>query len=422
MQRTQDQLTVMSFGEHLEELRRRLLRALLVMGGAVVVALFFQGHIVEFLARPHQRVMADLALSGQASALQRELATINANLAAVSAAEGAMALASARTMAALRSDSRALRESLGGAADPRLGQLAGILDRLLALEEGGAWATLDEALVDVGGLADLPANRVPGAAAGAWPAVAAQAQALVECRRAWQKIPAAAHRPVSEEAARTLEWARRDLDQVLRRARELTLEGAPEAPLQLLRYTDSFKAHIFSAVLAGLLIGLPWLAFELWGFVAAGLYPAERRAVRPFLPISLLCMVLGVTFAYTVIAPVGLAYLGNYGASTLLETSFTISDYLSLIITLMLGMALVFQLPLVMVFASRAGLIEPEVFRRYRKYSILGALVVGAMLTPPDVVSQLLLAGPLILLYELGTWASTLMVRHDQARRKKGNP
>ena len=121
---------------------------------------------------------------------------------------------------------------------------------------------------------------------------------------------------------------------------------------------------------------------------------------------AFLLLAAGVNFAYWILVPVGLSFLGGYGDPALLAASFTLKDYMGLVFTLVLGMGLIFQLPLLMVLLTRTGIVAVSFFREYRKVAIMTAVVFGAFLTPPDVVTQMLMAGPLVLLYELGIYAS----------------
>ena len=121
--------------------------------------------------------------------------------------------------------------------------------------------------------------------------------------------------------------------------------------------------------------------------------------------------ILGILFGYFILIPVGLRYLATFGHESLVQSSITLGDYLSLFITLTLAVGLIFELPLVMIFLSFIGIVDPEDFSAYRRYFILVALVLGAFLTPPDIFTQLMMAIPLLVLFELGVWASKLVVK-----------
>lgn len=408
------QLQTMSFGEHLEELRGRILRALLATVLGVVVALIFQDELLRVLSRPHQRAMSGLVDRQEAIRFDKEVTAVRDRLVGLPAGVGT---AAARAEREAMSEAEGRQEAVGAVQDPAVKAL--LLDLYRRNEEqrfqinaytgvrtaGKALeARLQAALVDE----NLPTNaRDP---------LEQSVEKIAEILALYEQWPRGAVVPGAETDEPTFRASQRELENAGDRLQRVVDRRHDEIPLKVLKYTDSFFAHIKVSLLAGLVLGLPWLTLELWRFIAAGLYPSERRSVRPFLPISLLFLALGGAFAYYVLAPVGLTYLGGYGSQQLLESSFTLRDYISLLITLVLGMALVFQLPLVMVFLSRAGFVEVELFRKYRKFSILGALAVGALLTPPDVVTQSLMAGPLVILYETGILASEFLSKKKASK------
>jgi sec-independent protein translocase protein TatC len=221
---------------------------------------------------------------------------------------------------------------------------------------------------------------------------------------------------------RVVEFPGRSFEQVARLSIVIEQDSAQLSgwrqrakPLALLSYSEAFFSYVKLSLMLGMVAALPWITYEMWKFIAAGLFDRERKAVRPFLPVAFLLLASGVSFAYLVLIPIGLSFLGGYGDPELLQATFTLKEYLSLVFTLILGMGIVFQLPLAMIFLNRSGILEVESFRKYRKYAILGAVLMGAMLTPPDVVTQLLMAGPLTLLYEIGIIACTMIGKKKSA-------
>jgi sec-independent protein translocase protein TatC len=193
-----------------------------------------------------------------------------------------------------------------------------------------------------------------------------------------------------------------------------TMEALGEPiELNVLRYQDPFLAHLKLAIVGGLFLGLPVLVWHLWRFVAVGLYARERRTVRVVAPLVTGCFVLGVLFGYFVLVPIGLRFLAVYGDRSALVNRINLGDYLSLFLTLTLALGLVFQLPLIMWSLTRLGIVRAAQYARVRKYAIFGAVIVAAILTPPDVITQLLMAGPLVILFEVGIlitggWEHTL--------------
>jgi sec-independent protein translocase protein TatC len=145
----------------------------------------------------------------------------------------------------------------------------------------------------------------------------------------------------------------------------------------------------------------PVIFSQIWRFVAPGLYRHEKQVLIPFTAVSTLCFVGGTAFGYFVVFPPAFQFLLGY-SSAFLEPMPSVDEYFSLALRLFLAFGLVFELPVFMVFLAKIGLVNTTFLRRYRKYALLIAFVVAAILTPtPDVINQLLMAGPLIVLYEI---------------------
>ncbi|MDF1836602.1 MAG: twin-arginine translocase subunit TatC [Planctomycetota bacterium] len=154
----------------------------------------------------------------------------------------------------------------------------------------------------------------------------------------------------------------------------------------------------------------PFLIWEAWGFIATGLYAAEKRMAYAYFPVSMILFFGGVLFGYFVMIPYALYFL-NLDSLGLegFEVQMGVDYYLGFLKGLSLALGFVFQLPVIMVALSRLGLVDPKDFSKFRKHTLVAALVVGALLTPPDPITQLLMAGPVILLYELGLRVSYLV-------------
>ncbi|MFO0985060.1 MAG: twin-arginine translocase subunit TatC [Planctomycetota bacterium] len=170
--------------------------------------------------------------------------------------------------------------------------------------------------------------------------------------------------------------------------------------LTIIKPTEGFVAYMEVAFYFSLLLGAPVLLYQMWQFIAAGLYDNEKRLVRKVLPFSLLLFALGLAFGYFVLLPMALNFLIGY--SSQLQPQIRIDEYSSLLVTFILLMGGVFQLPLLMVVLDRVGLVKVEVFVKQRRLAIVINFVVAAVVTPPDYVSQLMVAVPLLLLYEIG--------------------
>lgn len=165
------------------------------------------------------------------------------------------------------------------------------------------------------------------------------------------------------------------------------------------------------ACIVGLFFASPYIARELWGFVAAGLYRDERKYVRAFAPASFLLFLLGCVFGYFLLIPYALYGMVNMMPLDKVEAVLNIGDYLSLVMTLTIILGLVFQLPLVMVFLTKIGLATPARYRQWRRHAILGNVVLAAVLAPPDLLSMALFVLPLLVLYEAGLVCASLASR-----------
>lgn len=155
----------------------------------------------------------------------------------------------------------------------------------------------------------------------------------------------------------------------------------------------------------------PVLFYQLWRFIAPGLYHHEKRALLPFTFISSLCFLGGAAFGYFVVFPPAFSFLIGY-SSSFLEPMPAVSEYFSLALRLLLAFGVVFELPVFMVFLAKIGVVNKQFLQKNRKYAFLIAFIVAAILTPtPDIVNQLLMAGPLIVLYEVSIIAVSLLVK-----------
>jgi sec-independent protein translocase protein TatC len=144
---------------------------------------------------------------------------------------------------------------------------------------------------------------------------------------------------------------------------------------------------------------------QMWGFIAAGLYDHEKKAVRTFFPVSVVLFAFGCAMAYLMILPVGLRFLIGFSHTLDVTTNFGVGDYLSLLLSLVFGMGIAFQMPLLILFLEATGLVEREAFAKNWRIAVLAAFVVAMVVTPdPTPVSQILMALPLVGLYFLGVW------------------
>lgn len=191
-------------------------------------------------------------------------------------------------------------------------------------------------------------------------------------------------------------------------------QALPEGTsLVFITATEPFFTFLKIGALAGLLVALPVIFWQLWSFIAPGLYQHEKRYVIPFVLASTLCFAVGTFFGFRYVFPMAFKVLIEFGTSSGdLNAMLSMGAYLSLSSKLLLAFGLVFELPVVIFFLARMGVVDHKMLARNRKFALLAAFLIGAMLTPPDVFSQTALALPFIVLYEIGIVVARLFGKH----------
>jgi apolipoprotein N-acyltransferase len=183
--------------------------------------------------------------------------------------------------------------------------------------------------------------------------------------------------------------------------------------LQSLRVMTWFIVSLQVALLGGLIIASPIVFYQLWRFIAPGLLSRERRLVFPIISLSVICFLLGAAVAYYIVLPLGLRFFLSLEPADMVS-QWAVDEYIGFVLRLLLGFGVVFEMPVVSLFLSRIGLLTPDYLRRIRRYAIVGIFLTAAVFTPPDPISQLLMALPLLLLYEISIGISHL----SQPRRR----
>lgn len=169
--------------------------------------------------------------------------------------------------------------------------------------------------------------------------------------------------------------------------------------------TEAFFAEMWIAFIAGMFLCSPYIFYQIWSFVAPGLYSHEKRWIIPIAMCSALFFVSGALFGYFVVFPFGFEFFASYASDILMFTP-KLDEYLGFALKLLFAFGIVFELPLFIFFLARLGIVSHEGLRAKRKYAVLGAFIVAAALTPPDAISQTMMAVPLVVLYEVGIWGA----------------
>jgi sec-independent protein translocase protein TatC len=194
----------------------------------------------------------------------------------------------------------------------------------------------------------------------------------------------------------------------------LLLQRPMPTRLVFIAPTEAFFVNLKVAFYAGLFLSVPLLLFQIWKFVAPGLYEHERQYSLPFLFVSTALFLIGAAFAYLVILPIALHFLLAQGGE-LWTPNITLSNYLSFCMHLILAAGLIFQFPVLMYFLAKIGVVTPAFLAKNRKYAVLAAFTISAILTPPDVFSQVLLAIPLFLLFEVSIFVAKRVASGSEA-------
>ncbi|MCG2420239.1 twin-arginine translocase subunit TatC [Aequorivita sp. F47161] len=183
-----------------------------------------------------------------------------------------------------------------------------------------------------------------------------------------------------------------------------------------------FSAHMWTSIYAGIIVAFPYILYEFWRFISPGLREKERKTSRGFIFIASLLFFLGVLFGYYLITPLSINFLGNYQVSKEVFNDFDLDSYIALVRTSVLACGIVFELPIIMYILTKIGLITPEILRKNRKFALIIVLILSAVITPPDIVSQIIVAIPIVILYEVSIYISKVVIRNqkkEENRRKR---
>jgi len=175
-----------------------------------------------------------------------------------------------------------------------------------------------------------------------------------------------------------------------------------------------FSAHLWTSVLAGFIVSFPYIIFEFWKFISPGLYEKERKNARGFIFIASLLFFIGVLFGYYIVTPLSINFLGNYSVSNEIFNDFDLSSYIGLLRASVLASGIIFELPIIIYFLTRVGIVTPEFLRKNRKISLVLVLSLSAIITPPDIASQIIVSIPILMLYEVSIIIAKVVTRNQK--------
>jgi len=184
-----------------------------------------------------------------------------------------------------------------------------------------------------------------------------------------------------------------------------------EIPIQItnLQMTGQFSAHVWTSIVFGIILAFPYILYELWKFIRPALYEHEKKAGITFIVVSSLLFGLGILFGYFIITPLSINFFGNYNITDQITNQIKLSSYLSMIRTTILANGIVFELPVIIFFLAKFGLITSDFLRENRKYAVILVLILAAFITPPDLISQIIVAIPLLILYEVSIYIAKMI-------------
>jgi sec-independent protein translocase protein TatC len=179
-----------------------------------------------------------------------------------------------------------------------------------------------------------------------------------------------------------------------------------------------FSAHIWTSIIGGFIISFPYVIYEVWKFISPGMHKNERKKSRGFIFVSSVLFFTGVLFGYYVVTPFSINFLGSYQVSKEVLNEIDLSSFIGLVRSSSLACGIVFELPIIMYFLTKVGLVTPEILINYRKYALIIVLILAAVITPPDVASQIIVAIPILILYQISIYISRYVIKKDLKKNK----
>ena len=181
-----------------------------------------------------------------------------------------------------------------------------------------------------------------------------------------------------------------------------------------------FSALIWTSITFGFILAFPYVIYQFWKFISPGLDRKEKNSSRGFIFISSTLFFIGVLFGYYIVCPLSINFLGTYSVAELVHNDFDLNSYIGLIRASTLASGLIFELPIIIYFLTKIGLVTPEFLKKNRKYALVIVLIFAAIITPPDIASQVIVAIPVLILYQVSILISRIVLRNQKRKENNG--
>lgn len=198
----------------------------------------------------------------------------------------------------------------------------------------------------------------------------------------------------------------------------VTSDGLNKKELELINFNMSgqFMVDVWTSIIAGFIIAFPYVVYQFWSFIKPALYENERKHATGAVIVMSGLFLMGVLFGYYLIVPFSIDWLGSYSISSTITNQINVLSYISSVTSIVIAGGVAFELPVVIFFLSKVGLLTPRFLRKYRRHAYVLLLIIAAIITPPDVLSQMIVSIPLVILYEISIFISARVDKANQRR------
>jgi sec-independent protein translocase protein TatC len=190
------------------------------------------------------------------------------------------------------------------------------------------------------------------------------------------------------------------------------------APLEIIniQMSGQFLVHIYVSMMAAMVVAFPYILWEIWSFIRPALLPKEKQYSKGVVFFSTVLFIIGMLFSYYLIVPLTINFFSSYQVSETVNNTITLNSYISTVVSLTLATGIVFELPIIVFFLTKVGILTPAYMKKNRKYVLVILLTISAIITPPDIFSQVLVTIPLMILYELSIFISARVIKKQAAK------